>query len=73
MRMQQIGIPEMCDVCGENPVTLHTKADQRTKPEHCSFWAEDQDEVTCPECGAKGLVTIEDQIASVVWSEEDAE
>lgn len=70
-RMQQIGIPEMCDQCGESPITLHTRADQREKPEHCSFWAEAEDEVTCPACGARGLIVVDDEIAQVHWAQSD--
>jgi hypothetical protein len=66
-RMQQLAIPEMCDLCGENPVTLYTRADQREKPEHCSYWADDEDKVVCPDCGARGMVSADDGIATIKW------
>lgn len=68
-KIQQIEIPEECFICGETPVILHTDADQSEKQEHMSYWAGDGDKVTCPGCGAIGMISADDEIASCTWDE----
>lgn len=68
--MQHIPIHESCPICGEEMI-LYTQAGQDDcEGQGWSYCATEDDTVQCPDCGAIGFITIDDETASVNLDEE---
>lgn len=58
-----------CPACGDD-VEILTRQDQREAVANgAEYWALDGDDARCVGCGLRGVVTVEDQIASLSFAE----